>query len=419
MPILLKEDFSYPLPAMHRVRQHFPDECLRDVPGTLRRELQKPDVADRIRPGAQVAVAVGSRGIRDILPVVQGVIAFIKERGGAPFIVSAMGSHGGGTPQGQREVLAAYGITEDAMGVPVITEVDTVPLGKTGRGIEVHFDQAALAADLVVPINRVKPHTDFVAEIQSGLCKMLTVGLGNHKGCSALHEEDFDYFGETLLEAVEIVMKHAKIGFGVAIVENAHDHTALVEAIPAERLVEREKQLVPIARANMPALMIPEIDVLVVEQIGKNISGAGYDPNILGKSYILKQFLQPVPKIGRMVLLGISPESHGNAIGMGIFDVTTRAVFDRLDLEAIYANAIAVKCPEDAKIPLAAADEEEAIRVAIKVLRGADREHLRIVRIKNTLELSDIWVSDALLEVVKANPRLQPGDCEGNTPKFC
>lgn len=407
MPILLQEDYAYPLPAMYRVRQHFPDEYLDDVLGAARKTLQQPEIANKVQPGMRVAVAVGSRGIRDILPVVKAVVALAQERGAHPFILSAMGSHGGGTPEGQREVLEGYGITEQALGVEVVTEIDTELLGTTSRGIEIYFDKCALAADLVVPVNRVKPHTDFVADIQSGLCKMITVGLGNHRGCSALHEEDFDHFGETLLEAAQLVMRRANIGFGVAIVENAHDHTALLEAIPAERLIEREKELVPIARANMPALMIPEIDVLVVEEIGKNISGAGYDPNILGKSYLLKRFLQPVPQIGRMVLLGISEESHGNAIGMGIFDVTTRAVFDHLDLESIYANAIAVKCPEDAKIPLVAADENEAVRVAVRCLRGADRKRLRIVRIKNTLELSDIWVSDALLETVEQNKQLQ------------
>jgi hypothetical protein len=259
---------------------------------------------------------------------------------------------------------------------------------------------------MIVPINRVKLHTDFVADIQSGLCKMLVIGLGNHIGCSAIHEVNFDFFGETILEAVGIILKLDKIGFGIGIVENACDETALIEAIPAETLIEREKGLVRIAKKNMPTLMIPEIDVLIVEEIGKNISGAGYDPNILGRSSILKEFVLEVPSIKRMVLFDVTDESHGNAIGMGMFDVITRKVFEKLDLEQIYANSIAVKCPDDAKIPIIANSEDEAVRIAVQMARDIDRERLKIVRIKNTLELEIIEVSDALTSCVSNNAKL-------------
>lgn len=406
MPVLLQEDLQFPLPAMHKVRQIFPRQKTDDVAGTVKEQLSKPEILSKIRPGAKVAVAVGSRGIRGLSVIVKNVLEGIQAAGGDPFIVSAMGSHGSGTSEGQREVLRTYGITPESMGVPVITDVDVELLGATGRGIQVYFDKTALHADLVVPINRIKLHTDFVADIQSGLCKMLVIGLGNHKGCTAVHEDDFDHFGDTLLEAAEIILKKVNVGFGVGIVENAYDETALVEAIPAETLIPREKELVKISRSNMPSLMIPEIDLLIVEEIGKNISGSGYDPNILGKSYILKEFVLEVPRINRMILLDVTEQSHGNAVGMGIFDVITRKVFDQLDLEAIYANSVAVKCIDDAKIPLIAADEEEAVRIAIKVMRGVDKDHLRIVKIKNTLELETIEVSDALLDYVAKHEKL-------------
>jgi hypothetical protein len=391
---------------MHRVRQAFERPRLEDIKGRVAEEMSRGDIRGRIKPGARVAVGVGSRGIKNLDVIVRALLDQIKDAGGCPFIVAAMGSHGGGTPEGQREVLSSYGITEDKMGVAIETSVDVTHIGKTARGIDIYFDRTALSADLVVPVNRVKLHTDFVADIQSGLCKMLVIGFGNHTGCSAVHEDEFDTFGDTLLEGAEMILGAADIAFGVAIVENACDETAMIEAIPAERLIEREKEIVRIARKNMPTLMIPDIDVLVVQEIGKNISGAGYDPNILGKSFLLHEFVLPVPNIKRMVLLDVTDESHGNAIGMGMFDVITRKVFEKLDLEQIYANAIAVKCPEDAKIPIIAESEDEAIRIAIQVIRGIDRDSLKIVRIKNTLELETIEVSDSLVEYVNGNDRL-------------
>ncbi|MDR1730739.1 MAG: nickel-dependent lactate racemase [Synergistaceae bacterium] len=406
MPVLLEEDMNFPLPRMHKVKQVFPRQKIEDVEDHVVREMRRAEVRGKIKPGAKVAVAVGSRGIKNLALIVRTVLREIRAAGGVPFVVAAMGSHGGGTPEGQRAVLRSYGITEEAMGAEVVTSVDVVHLGKTSRGIDVYFDSAAAAADLVVPVNRVKLHTDFVADIQSGLCKMLVIGLGNHKGCTALHEEDFDFFGVTLPEAAEMILGAVNVGFGVAIIENACDETALIEAIPSENLIEREKRLVRIAKKNMPSLMIPEIDILIVEEIGKNISGAGYDPNILGKSFILKQFVLDVPKIRRMVLLDVTEESHGNAIGMGIFDVITRKVFDKLDLAQIYANAIAVKCPEDARIPIIADSEDEAVRIARRVTRGVPWDRMKIVKIKNTIELETIEISDTLAESIPNDGKL-------------
>ena len=407
MPVLLDEYYNYPLPKMCRVRQRFSRPRLNDIEAQIRREFEKARISDKIKPGAKVAVAVGSRGIKDLARIVKEVLLQIQRRGGNPFIVSAMGSHGGGTCEGQRQILTSYGITENIMDVPVITSADATPVGKTRSGIEVWFDSAALEADLIVPINRVKLHTDFVGDIQSGLCKMLTVGLGNHVGCSALHEANFEGFSETLIEAARIVMARASVGFGVAILENAYDETAMIEAVPAEDLVEREKELLQVAKGLIPTLMIPDIDVLVVEEIGKDISGAGFDPNVLGRSSLLKKFVLPVPQVKRMVLLDVTAPSHGNAIGVGLFDVITRRVLEKLDLPSMYANALAVKAPEDAKIPITAESEEEAVRFALQLARGVDRANLKIVKIKNTLNLGTIEVSEALLACVEGNEKLE------------
>ena len=385
MPLLLEEDLKRPLPKMYRVRQSFNKEHLEDIEGTVAREFAKAEIRAQVKPGMRVALAVGSRGIRNLSRIVKCVVDQLLALEAEPFIVSAMGSHGGGTLEGQLEILHTYGITQEAMGIPVIANNDVELLGSTSRGIQVYFDKLCLEqADLVIPINRVKLHTDFVDTIQSGMCKMLVIGLGHHKGCTAIHKADFSYFGDTLREATRLILSRAKVGFGVAIMENAYDQTLLVEAVPAEKMLEREAELVMLSRKNMPILMIPDIDVLVVEQIGKDISGNGYDPNILGKSFLLKEFVLPVPKIGRMVVLDVSPASHGSAVGIGIFDVTTRKLFDQLNMEAMYANDIALGCLDDCKIPLVAADEEEAIRVAVKVLQDNDPEKLKIVRIRDT-----------------------------------
>ena len=408
MPLLLEEDLKRPLPKMYRVRQSFNKEHLEDIEGTVAREFAKAEIRAQVKPGMRVALAVGSRGIRNLSRIVKCVVDQLLALEAEPFIVAAMGSHGGGTLEGQLEILHTYGITQEAMGIPVVANNDVELLGSTSRGIQVYFDKLCLEqADLVIPINRVKLHTDFVDTIQSGMCKMLVIGLGHHKGCTAIHKADFSYFGDTLREATRLILSRAKVGFGVAIMENAYDQTLLVEAVPAGKMLEREAELVMLSRKNMPILMIPDIDVLVVEQIGKDISGNGYDPNILGKSFLLKEFVLPVPKIDRMVVLDVSPASHGSAVGIGIFDVTTRKLFDQLNMEAMYANDIALGCRDDCKIPLVAADEEEAIRVAVKVLQDNDPEKLKIVRIRDTLHMEEIQVSEDLLDVVKADPRLE------------
>lgn len=407
MPILIKEDYQYALPEMFKVRQIFNNEKLEDIEGTVIREFQKSEISSKIKPGMNVALAVGSRGIKNLTLIISTVISQIKKMRANPFIVSAMGSHGGGTQEGQKKVLEGYGITEENLGVKVITTVDVVKLGETQNGIPVYFDTQAYGADLIIPINRIKLHTDFVGPLQSGLCKMLVIGLGNHKGCSSIHEEKSECFAKIIEEAAKIILSKTKVGAGLAIMENAYDETTHIEAIPRETFVEREKELVKRAKENMPFIRIEKADVLVVEEIGKDISGAGYDPNILGRSCVLKTFVLHVPKIQRMVLLNITEASHGNAIGLGQFDVITKNIIEKIDYETTYANAIACKCLDDAKIPIMVDTEEEAIRVALRGCRNIDLNNLKIVKIKNTLSLEYIEVSKALLEEVKKNKNLE------------
>lgn len=406
LPILLEEDMNLKLPGMYKVRQSFPDRRLENVEQTVRNEVRKNIIRNRILPGQRIAVAVGSRGIKNSFLIIKTLIEELKALEACPYIVSAMGSHGNGTEKGQKEVLESYGITKEELGVEIVTTVDVVKLGTTSRGFNVYFDRAAYEADMVIPVNRVKLHTDFVGELQSGLCKMLVIGLGNQIGCSSIHEEDPDVFVDILEEAAGIIISNSKIGFGVAILENAYDETLMVEAVPGEAIIKREKELVRIAKENMPVLMIPDFDILVVEEIGKNISGAGYDPNVVGRSSVLKKYVMKIPSFKRMILLDITEESHGNGIGVGLFDIITRNVYEKLELASMYANAIACKCIDDVKIPLVTDSEDEAIKVAVKSCRGIDRENLRIVKIKNTLSLEHVYVSEALLDIVKSNEKL-------------
>lgn len=407
MPILLKEDYEYPLPKLTKVQQIFDDSKIEDVVSETKRELEKKEISEKIHKGDRVAIAIGSRGISNLRDILKTLIDFLKRQEARPYIVSAMGSHGGGTEEGQKEVLAGYGITEEAMGIPVITTVDVETAGELPGGQKIYFDKAAASADAIIPVNRIKLHTDFTGALQSGLCKMLVIGLGNQKGCSSIHEENPEVFADIIENAAKVILKRYPVVFGLGIIENAYDKTFHIEAIPSEQLIEREKELVEVAKKNMPVLMVPDIDILVMDEIGKDISGAGYDPNIIGISSVLHEFSLPVPKIKRMVLLDITPGSHGNGIGMGLFDVTTRKVFEKLDYESMYANAIACKCIEDAKIPIIASDKNEAIRVAAKCIRGVDREKLKIVEIRNTLSLDHIWVSQSVIEDIKNNPKIK------------
>jgi hypothetical protein len=406
MPILSEEARAIALPRMFRVRQVFDAPRVADPAAAVADELARPGIRALVRPGARVAVAVGSRGIRGIDRIVRAAVDGLKAAGAAPFIVPAMGSHGGATAEGQRDLIGRYGVTEQAMGVPVMSSMATTVIAETAGGVPIHFSSEALAADLVVPIARVKPHTDFRGRVESGLCKMLAIGLAKHAGCSRLHREGFPRFAELLPEVASRVLERANVGFGIAIVENACDETAHVEAVPAADFLRRDAELLVMAKRLMARIMLPSIDVLVVQEIGKDVSGAGMDPNIMGRTVKGPLAGYDGPEIKRIVVLGLTEATHGNAIGIGAADFTVEAVVGRIDREATYANSIAAGYPESGRIPIALADESEVLRAAIGCTPGVDIARPRIVRIRNTLDLGVIEVSEALLEDVRREPRL-------------
>lgn len=407
MPVLTEEASRLPLPRMFKARQVFDNTRLDDIARSVMEELDKPAIRSLIRPGASVAVAVGSRGIRSIDRITRTVVDGLKAMGAHPFIVPSMGSHGSGTAEGQLSLLAGYGVTEAAMGVPIPASMDTVVISTTSGGLPIHIAKDALKADLIVPIARIKPHTDFRGPIESGLCKMLAIGLAKHNGCSQLHREGFARFDTLIPEVASRLIASAPIGFGLAIIENAYDETARIEAVPAKAILSREPGLLIEAKRLMPRILLSEIDVLVIGAIGKDVSGAGMDPNIVGRTTKgpLAEFNGPLIK--RIIVLGLSDITAGNAIGIGLADFTLKDILPRINYESTYANCIASGNPEACRIPIALANEAEAIRAALSCTPGVDPQRPRIVRIVSTLELEHIEFSAPLLDEVEREPCLK------------
>lgn len=406
MPVLTEEASRLRLPRMFRARQVFDDTRLDDTTRAVMDELGKPAIRSLVRPGTRIAVAVGSRGIRSIDRITRALVDGLKAMGAHPFIVPSMGSHGSGTAEGQTSLLAGYGVTEEAMGVPILASMETVVVGTTSGGLPIHIAKDALDADMIVPIARIKPHTDFRGPIESGLCKMLAIGLAKHNGCSQLHREGFARFNTLIPEVASRLIASTPIGFGLAIIENAYDETSRIEAVAADAFLSREPDLLIEAKRLMPRILLSEIDVLVIGKIGKDVSGAGMDPNIVGRTTKgpLADFNGPLIK--RIVVLDLSEITAGNAIGIGLADFTLKDILPIIDYESTYANCIASGNPEACRIPIALADEAEAIRAALSCTPGVDPDRPRIVRIGSTLELEHIEFSAPLLDEVEREPCL-------------
>ncbi len=399
MPVLPESANTIRLPEMVPVRQVFPDDYIKpeDIPGVVAEEICAERIRSRILPGQTVAVLVGSRGIANLRLIVRQTIDSLKKLGAEPFIVPAMGSHGGGNAAMQRQIIEGYGITETAMGVPIKAGMETAVIGETESGVPVHMDKNAYEADAVVPVARVKTHTDFKGPIESGMCKMLAIGCGKHNGCSTLHREGFDHFHELIPAVAKVFIEKKNIAFGIAIIENAHDHVNMIRAVPGNCFLDEEPALLRHSKSLMPRLQFDEIDVLIVEQIGKDITGSGMDPNIMGRLSYGPAPEYKGPRIKRIVVLGLTPGTHGNATGIGVADFTVKSVADNIDWEATYANSIASCDPVGGFLPIVLDTEEDAIRAAIQTCLHIDRNDAKVVRIKNTLELIDIQVSRNLI----------------------
>src|SRR5262247_1124935 len=392
------------LPRMVRLRQTFARQRVADVPRSVADALAAAGLP--IRRGDTVAVGAGSRGIVNINVIAKAAVDHVKALGAKPFIFPAMGSHGGGTAEGQRSVLEHYGITEATMGCPVRATMDVVQLGEA-LGLPVWLDRYASEADWIGIINRVKPHTDFVGEIESGLFKMMTIGVGKYRGATQYHRANVTHGYETVITAVgrEMLAK-ARIGFGLGIVENGYDETAVVEAFNAQELEQGERRLLKQARDWMARLPFSPIDVLVVEEVGKNISGSGMDTNVIGRPSNPHEPFPSDPKILWIVALDLTEESGGNATGIGNADFTTRRLAEKIDWKKTAINTLTACAPNGAKLPLTFDSDLQAVDNALNCIGLTRPEKARIIRIKNTLMIGEIECSEAFLPDIRKRPDL-------------
>lgn len=394
-----------PLPRMVKVRQKFDAPAVDNVEQTLRNEIAKEAVAKKIQPGMRIAVAVGSRGLADLPVLVRVTVEELKKRGAHPFIVPAMGSHGGATADGQKEVLANLGVTEITAGCAIVSSMEVIEVGRLANGLAVLIDKQAYEADGIVVIARIKPHTAFRGPSESGLAKMLTIGLGKQKGADSCHAYSFKYMAQFVVDMAKIKLDQCKFLFGVATVENAYDRIRIVEAVPAEEFIKRDQELLPLARISMAKLILTKIDVLIVDKIGKDISGDGMDPNITGR--YPTPYARGGPEISKLVVLDLTERTHGNANGMGPADFTTRKLFNKIDYESTYANALTSTVCEPIRIPMILETDQQAIAAAIKTCNARELSKVRVVRIKNTLQLGEIYISEAMLPEAEQHEQLE------------
>jgi hypothetical protein len=404
IPIPLPGGLHGRLPKFVRVEQALSLETVDNVEVIITEEFKKFSNIDL--KGKSIAIGIGSRGIKQQLQVVQAVIAELKKVGAEPFIIPTMGSHGGGSVKGQVGVLTSYGFTEESMGVPIRAAMDVVELDQLVNGTSVFCDKMASEADYIIACGRIKPHTDFRGPHESGLAKMLAIGLAKHTGATALHFNGFDNFQEMVPEAARKFLSKANVLFGIAMVENSLEDLRHLELVAPANFMERDAALLELAKSSIPQLMIDEIDVLVVDQIGKNISGAGMDPNVTGRTGTDMKGFDSGPKIGRILVRDLTPVTEGNATGIGNADVTTQKVLAQMDWTKTYVNIVTAGVLDGGKMPLIANTDRDAIGIAIRGCPGVSSDKARIVRISNTLEMTHIWVSETLIEEVNANPSL-------------
>ena len=393
-----------PLPKMVKIKQTFNDEKLDNVDEVLQEALQQERIRETVKPGMEIAVAVGSRGVDQIVEVTARTISFLKELGATPFIVPSMGSHGGASAEGQTAVLAHLGVTEESVGAEIRSSMEVVEIGKLPNGLPVYIDKLASKADGIVVINRVKPHTAFRGTVESGIMKMIAIGLGKQKGAEACHQLGFEHMGKHIIEMSTMILEKTPVLFGVATIENAFDKVARVEVLLPDEIEVKETELQKLAKQLLPKIDFKNIDVLVIDEIGKNISGDGMDPNITGR--YPTPYAHGGPEVNKMIVLDLTHETEGNANGVGTADFTTQRLIDKTDWAATYANGLTSTVVAPTKAATTLANDRLALKAAVKTCNILDFTKVKMVRIKNTLELSEIEVSEALLSEVAKNENL-------------
>jgi len=393
------------IPKMALVRQNFPRPRVEDVPGRVRELILNPKFAATIRPGMEIAVTCGSRGIANLRFIIREVCACIRMLGATPFIVPSMGSHGGATAEGQRQIIESYGVTEAFCHAEIRSDMTVVKIGKTEDGRDVFIDRNAAEADGIVLVGRIKPHTDFRGPYESGMMKMMVIGLGKQHGAEVFHQDGPKYMARNIPMFGNAIIANANILFGLAILENAYDETARIEAMLGAEIAEKEPPLLEEAKRLMPQSYIQDVDLLIVDQVGKDISGDGMDPNITGR--FCNPYVSGGMRAKKMAVLDLSDGNHGQMVGLGYGDTTTLRCFQKCDLEASYPNALTSTTFTPFRIPLILPSDKEAIGACLKYCGDCDTAKPRVIRIQDTLHMGEIWVSEALLPEVEAHPYLE------------
>ena len=394
------------IPRMFKIKQHFPRPKINieEIPSIIQQQLSADKFTSKIKPNMRIAITAGSRGVANVALITKSIADFVKSKGAFPFVVPSMGSHGGATAEGQREILEGYGITEDYIGCPIISSMEVKNIGKNEEGGDVFIDKHAAEADGIIVSCRIKPHTAFRGPYESGIMKMMAIGLGKQYGAEVCHAEGFKNMAKNVPLFGRAIIKHAPILFAVATIENAFDETCKIVSVNSDEIAEKEPPLLKEAFSYMPRILVDECDVLIVDQIGKNFSGDGMDPNITGT------FCTPYATGGiksqRVCVLDLSPETHGNAIGLGYSSATTKRVFDQLDLPSMYPNAITCTVLGGVRIPIVMESDKEAIQVCIRTCNEIDKENPYIVRIPNSLHIEHIMLSEAYYDKVKDMPNI-------------
>ncbi len=416
---------NQPIPKMVRIRQNFDRTHIpvEDIPETVRKELDREDLGGKIQPGMKIAITCGSRGMTNNAVMARAMVDFVKSRGAEPYIVAAMGSHGGATAEGQTQILKDYGITEEAMGCPVKSSMETVQVGLSGiRKQPVFVDKNASEADGILLFNRIKPHTSFRGPYESGLMKMMAIGLGKQKGAESIHHQSPAIMHELVEEYGRTILENCPVLGGIAVIENAYDDTYMIKGLTPQEIIDKEPGLKEISYKTIARLLFEKCDVLVVDKIGKNISGDGMDPNISGR-FVLPQYCSGGIQAEKVVILDITDETHGNAQGIGLAEVTTRRLVNRMKLEMTYPTGVTNTFLHLMKIPMIMDNDREALQLALMCCPDAeDHDNMKLIRIPNTAHIGEIEISEGLLPLAKANPDIEiltepydlPFDAQGN-----
>jgi uncharacterized protein (DUF362 family) len=395
------------IPKVLKVQYRLMDNSIDNIENAVKVQLEEKEVLGRIKEGDSVAIAVGSREISNLARIVRTLVQEIKKAGGKPFIVPSMGSHGGATGEGQAEVLRAFGIYEENIGAPVKSSMETLEIGRTQTGIPVYMDKFAFEADCIIPVGRIKPHTDFRGPFESGIFKMIAIGLGKQKGASICHQLGLSCMSKNVYDIAKVSLEKTNIIFGVGVIENAFHGTYKIEVVPKECIEEEEPKLLLEAKKLIPVIPFEKIDVLVIDEMGKDISGTGMDSNVIGRSSTLgisKPFAE------RIVVLNLTDKSHGNTNGIGLADIISERLYRKMDFEQTYPNAITSSETNAVKIPIVMPSDKLAIKCAIKTCTQTDENGIRLVWIKNTLSMNEFFISEALKQEAIKNDNMTISD---------